>query len=204
MLAGLEHDLQADHGVTGRLRGLPTRARGLLAAGAVLLVVGGVLVLDGESRDVWSSPRALLVMTTLAVGLAVALRLGLRPLQEPPPGRDWVRAVLGGSLGLPVVLALLPSAVPDPVLPFAAAAGKCLALGAILGSCVVVAMRALDRGGHASPRVAFVAAAAGGLAANLALELHCPIHAPAHLLLGHASVGFALTLAYGGLVLRRA
>jgi len=52
--------------------------------------------------------------------------------------------------------------------------------------------------------VAFVAAAAGGLAANLALELHCPIHAPAHLLLGHASVGFALTLVYGGLVLRRA
>jgi len=60
---------------------------------------------------------------------------------------------------------------------------------------VLLAARLLDRGAHAGLGRRLLAAAAAGLAADLALELHCPIDDPGHLLAGHAAVGVALAAA---------
>jgi len=62
---------------------------------------------------------------------------------------------------------------------------------------VVLVLRALDRTAHDSRPAGVLAAVTGGVAGNPALERHCPVTAPAHLLLGHATVGLMLVLAYG-------
>jgi hypothetical protein len=189
----------------GSLRALPTLAR----VGLSLLAIAGlVTVLVSRQRDAWTdfaAPRGLFSVTALGVGLWMLVRLALRPLHEPAPPAAVLRGALGAGLALPTALAFLLSApfegAPPPPL---SAAGVCLGLGATLGLCVVIFLRALDRGGHGSTRVALLAATAGGLAGNLSLELHCPSHALTHLLLGHATVGLLLLVTYGAFVWLRA
>ena len=66
----------------------------------------------------------------------------------------------------------------------------CFAHGACVAALFVGIAALLDRGGRRASLP--FAAALGGLLASWALGLHCSIAHPAHLLLGHAAVGFVM------------
>ena len=203
LFSAVETNVAAERGFVAWLRSLPTRARTVTAALWVSALVALVAVTMPRTRFApLPADRVVLVVTVLAALLAVALRLGLRPLQVAPPGTAL--SVVGFVAGLvaPFLFALGPSPSPFGDIPgvtFVQATVGCFVLGALVGGFVVVGLRLLDRGGHRSREAALFAATAGGLAANAALELHCPATAPAHLLLGHASVALVLVLVYGGM-----
>jgi hypothetical protein len=98
------------------------------------------------------------------------------------------RGIAVAALALPVGAAFLsPGAVDHP--PVAAAV--CFAIGALAALPVVVVFRLLDRTAARHPARLPLAAAGGGIAANLLLHAHCAIDHPVHLLAGHASVVLA-------------
>lgn len=207
LFAAVEASVAEEHGLAARLRALSTRQRLLVAvAWAVLLVAATATAMPRGRYGPVPVTRTVLVITVLATLLAITIRLGLRPVQAAPPRpRTLLASFLAGLLA-PLVFALLPSSAP--VVTAGAGVGPatamlvCFALGVVPGVLVVLALRGLDRLGHGSTDTALLAAAAGGLVGNAGLELHCPITEPAHLLLGHATVGFALALGYA-LVIRR-
>jgi hypothetical protein len=145
--------------------------------------------------------HVVLVVSVLSALLAVSLRLGLRPLQAPPTSAQLGIATLIGAIAAPFLFAILPIAGSDvqhlPGVSDTSATAWCFGIGAFVGVLVVVGLRALDRGAHGSRSAALFAAAAGGLAANVALELHCALTVRSHLVIGHAGVALALLLAYG-------
>jgi hypothetical protein len=207
LFAAVESEVAAEQGLAARLRSLPTARRLLLAVGwAALLVTAAALATPRAAYGPVPVTRVVLVVTVLATLLALAVRLGLRPVQAPPVRRGAVVGSFLAGLLSPLVFALLPRS--GPVVEVGAGIGDatamlvCFALGLAPGVLVVLALRWLDRLGHGSRSAALLAAAAGGLAGNAALELHCPVTAPVHLLLGHATVGFALAAGYA-LVHRR-
>jgi uncharacterized membrane protein len=129
------------------------------------------------------------------------LRVGLRPAHIPAPPDRSLLVIIAAGLLLPIVTALLPAGAHsfDHYVQYTQtqATVGCFVIGAFTGVLVVLVLRALDRTAHDSRPAGVLAAVTGGVAGNLALELHCPVTAPAHLLLGHATVGFMLVLAYG-------
>jgi hypothetical protein len=195
-------ELAEERGVVATLRSLPTRTRGLAAAvvGAGLAVLAGALF-PPNSAGAPAGARRIVAFTAFATTFAALVRLALRPLHVAPPSNTVTRVAVIAAFGLPILLAFLP-VPPDlrvteaPHHSHAAAAFGCFALGAAAGALLVAALRALDRGAHAARRSAIFAAAAGGLAGNLALALHCSINSIEHLLLGHATVVLALVFGY--------
>jgi hypothetical protein len=125
-----------------------------------------------------------------------------------PAGREM--AIAAACFAAPFIGALMPA---HPLLYSVDTAGTgnggdCLALGVALGALVVLLMRALDRAPESSFRSATLVAAAGGLAANLALLFYCRKPYPFHLAIEHAPIGFLLLfvcrLFFARLSLRRA
>jgi hypothetical protein len=208
LFAAVRAKVDDERGASAWLRSLATRKRVLGAAAwvALLVTIIGVTLPRGRFAP-WPMSRVVLVVSVLAALLALTLRFGLRPLQAAPPPVGLSVACFAAGLLAPFLFALGPFPTRFEGIPgvsFAEATSGCFVLGGVTGALVVLALRALDRGGHRSREPALFAAAAGGLAANAALELHCPATAPAHLLLGHATVALTLVLAYGVLWRQRA
>lgn len=203
LLAGVEGEIAREHGPIPWLRSRPTPVRVGLAGGVILVTALLTLLLTPRTNF---APlpvlRVVLAVTVLSVLVLAVVRLGLRPLQTPQPRPTAVTFALIVALGVPVLFSVLPTTevarvdVPVPGVPQSVAIGVCFAFGAFVAALLVMSLRILDRGAHESRVSALLAAAAGGLAGNLALELHCPVTNPAHLLSGHATIGFVFVAAY--------
>lgn len=208
LFAAVKADLERERGFTAWLRALPTggRVAGAAAVAGLLVTAVGAGLPRGRFAPM-PMDRVVLVVTVLAALLALALRLGLRPLQAAAPSAALSLVGFVGGVVAPFLFALGPTPAPFygiPGITFAQMTVGCFVIGSVTGALVVVALWALDRGGHRSREAALFAATAGGLAANAALELHCPATDLPHLVLGHASVALALVLAYGAIPRRAA
>lgn len=202
--AGVDALLEAEVGWRAWLRSRPNRVR-LLFAGAAFVVVTA-LGLRHLRPDFGLVPvvelggllAAFACLGGLAAGRALPI-VGSRPKRVPS------EAILAAALGLPIVAAFVKTATTlapatDSV-TFARQAWSCFSYGSLLTLPLVAALWLMDRGAGPRSRV-FHGAAMAGLAANAALTLHCPNASPAHLLVGHATIGFVLA-GVAVLVLRR-
>lgn len=202
LFGGVAETLGREKGVIAWLRSRSTPVRLLL--GAVWMSALAVLFGLGIPRTRFAPvpvERVTVVLGVLAVLAAVLLRVGLRPTQAPAPNdRSILLAIVTGLL-LPVAAAFLPPGAHafDHYVQYTRTQATigCFVIGGITGALAVFMLRALDRTAHDSRPASVLAAVTGGIAGNLALELHCPVTSPAHLLMGHATVGFLLVLLYG-------
>jgi Negative regulator of sigma F len=202
LLGQVEQSIQSERGVRARLRSLSTPWRIACALAAVGVVAGFVLVFKPRpDLSAYPIDRMALTVAFYALLIGGAFALELRPLQRRAlPG--WVRPLLAVvALAVPVVFALAPS--PEVAAPamrmtgsFAHLTFGCFMFGTGLAVPVLVLLFLLDRRAHGTWGVVVLAAAAGGLVANLGLALHCPARNVAHILLGHASIGVVLVVAY--------
>jgi hypothetical protein len=204
LLAELHRAIERDSGPTAWLRSRTTPFRVAVALAAVALVSAYQLVF-ARRVDLPVYPAGTLLVSVaahvLALGLTVAI--ALRPLQKPAPAA-WVGPVaIAAAVLVPVALALrAPVHENHPVSligagsDFAPLALGCFLYGGMLAVPVLGLLWALDRGEHRSKRAALLAAAFGGLAANLALELHCPSTQLTHLLAGHATIAVVAVMVY--------
>jgi hypothetical protein len=194
--ASLTASLESERGLVARLREAKTSSRVLAATGLVFLVIAGFGFLRPRSR-VAPMPvtRVLVVVSVLSVVLALAVRLVLRPLQSPPASRRTLFLSLVAGLALPFVFAGM-SQDEHAAAALSSSALRCYLVGGSLGAAFMGLLFVFDRTELASRTTGFLAAAAGGLAANAALELHCSSTDPLHLMLGHATVGVALLALY--------
>jgi hypothetical protein len=208
LFAAIEASVKKERGPTGWLRSLPTEHRIAIASGfCVVLVALTAFATPRTAFGPLPMARVGMVMAVLAFLLVGVLRLGLRPLQALPVGRDAILTSFGLGLIVPILFALLPRiGAPVESIPnhtSCTATFGCFIIGAVPGALLLLALRALDRGAHQSIETALLAAVAGGLVGNAALELHCPITTHFHLLVGHATVGVALVLIYAIIVKSR-
>jgi hypothetical protein len=198
MLGRVHASLDAERGLRGRLRALPTRVRSLLVATAVILVGGGALVfarrVDFDAYPRW---RLLLNAATYAGLLALVSSLVLRPLHRRPVSASWETALATVGLLAPFGWALAPMPVLSRAVDPVGGGRDCLVVGIVLGTALAVLLRSLDRAPQTSLRSAALFAAGAGLLANLALVFHCPRTRPMHLALVHAPMGLLLLFAYG-------
>lgn len=202
LFRGVEARLASEKGVIAWARSRSTTTRLLIAAGSMAVLVA--LSAVGIPRTRFAPipvERIVVVLGALSVLAAMLLRVGLRPAHVPAPPDRSLLAIIGAGLLLPVATALLPAGAHsfDHYVQYTQtqATVGCFIIGAFTGVLVLLVLRVLDRHAHDSRPAGVLAAVTGGVAGNLALELHCPITAPAHLLLGHATVGLMLVLAYG-------
>jgi len=205
LLAAILSEVQKETGFVAWLRALPTPVRLFVGVDfAALVAVGMALTRPRWSFGPLPEGRVVLVLAVLTALGSLVLWLALRPLQTAAPSRRLVLGSVAAGLLVPVFFALTPPSAEGADL---SAPGmmkgilSCFVFGALPGVLLVLALRALDRNAHRAADVAVLAAVGGGLAGNAALELHCPSVAPVHLLLGHATLGIALVVAYR--VLRR-
>jgi len=189
-----ERTLERESGWRAWLRSRPTSLRVSLAGAAVL----GVTALGVRRlRPDWATlPKTALVawLVAFVVVAFAAARLALPVLGRAASSRS--RVVTWLALGLPAVYALLAavtlgSAPSMPTARFLGPALACFRYGMLLAVPLLLLLWALDRGGGSRARIV-AAAAAGGVAGNAALLLHCPSTDPAHLIVGHAAIGFVL------------
>jgi hypothetical protein len=194
--SSLTASLASERGLVARLREARTSSRLLAATGAVFLVLAGVGFFWSRSR---LAPvpltRVVVVVSVLSVLLALAVRLVLRPMQSPPVSRRALWISLLAGLVVPFVFAATPHEA-QAAATFSSSALRCFVIGGTLGAAFVGLLYAFDRRELSARPTGFLAAAAGGLAANAALELHCPSTDPLHLVLGHATIGVALLALY--------
>lgn len=200
LLAEVEQSLGRERGVRAWLRSLSTPWRIACALGSVGVVAAFVLVYRPRpDLSAYPIDRMALTVAFYALLIGGAFALELRPLQRRALPR-WVRPVLAGiALLVPVAFAFAPSAevvavhVPGSFMHLALG---CFMFGLALTVPVLVLLFSLDRRAHRSFGVVVLAAAAGGLVANLGLALHCPITNVAHVLVGHATIGLILIMVY--------
>jgi hypothetical protein len=202
LLARVHESLDAEQGLQGRLRALPTRVRSLLVALAVALVLGVVLVFARRADfDAYPPWRLVLNAATYVGLLALVSNRVLRPLHRPPACRSRELVLVSAALLAPFGWALAPlpmlSRVMDPV----AGGRDCLSVGITLGVALILLFRILDHAPQtANFRSAALFASGAGLLANLALAFHCPRTRPLHLAMLHAPIGLVLLFAYGGVL----
>jgi hypothetical protein len=184
-------DLEGEKTFLGRLRALKTIQRTALVIG-MMIVVTVLTVATTPRHDLAAYPMGRMAAALLVLAFvsgAASWRL-LRPLYAPPPN-VWVsRSLLIMGVLTPVVLALMPldhaGGAAGEGAAFAAACGKCLGFGGILGLPVLVLAFLVRRAHVDGAAIAALAGVAAGLTGNLTLQVHCPITEPTHLLLGHA------------------
>lgn len=189
----IDADQAGDAGIGGKLRALRTSHR-ILVLMTVVAVVTAVAVLTTPRPDLAHYPPMRMALTlALLVGVtgAAAWRL-LRPLHAPPP-RVWSsRALLVIGVLTPCVLALVPihhtGAAAGEGVAFAAACGKCLGFGGVLGLPVLLLAFWARRARIDGAGAAALGGVAAGLTGNLTLQVHCPITESTHLLMGHAAL----------------
>jgi hypothetical protein len=203
LFAGLERQLARERGARAWLRSRSTGVRlALCAASLALLVAGVALAWARPDLAVYPVFRLGAGALVIVVILAVQLALALRPLSRPPLSAWVAPAAIAAALvallalyGLPAAHLAHPASFQAPGWQaLIARALPCLAFGLVFALASYALLRLLDRGGTDPTRRALLAAAYGGLVANLLLMLHCPVTAPAHLMLGHLGVAVLLLL----------
>jgi hypothetical protein len=203
LFAGVEQQLAGERGVRAWLRSRSTGARLAFCAASLALLVAAVAL--GWARPdlaVYPVFRLAIGMLVIVVMLGVQLALALRSLSRPPlPAWVSPAAIAGAPIalvalyGLPAPHASHPASVQAPGWQaLISRALPCLTFGLIFALASYALLRALDRGGTDPTRRALLAAAYGGLVANLLLMLHCPITATDHLMVGHLGVAVLLLL----------
>jgi hypothetical protein len=184
-------DLERERGAIAWLRSRSTPVRlGLSLGFAALVALATLFVAARHDLAVYPLARLVLTLGWFFVAAGACAWLALRPAYLPRPSIGVVVAVAAFALLGPVLAAILPEVHTNDV---GGHAPICFAIGTIAGAVALLLARALDRGAHAAGQLV-LAAAAAGLVGNLALALHCPVNHPAHLLLGHATVPFALVV----------
>jgi hypothetical protein len=203
VLSSLREKLERERGLRGRLRSLSTRVRLALVVGLLLVLVAGLALLSLRA-DAGDHPllRLLAIGAVLAGGVILLARACLWPLSRREPGSAALFALGAVALLLPVAVAVLPSpythapevcvGAPFGEPGFWASVGECLAFGVVLGAPFFVLLWLLERRDGPDRGRGLLLAGAAGLAGVLALLLHCPLVSTSHLLLGHATVPFAL------------
>lgn len=191
----LERTLRAEVGVRAWLRSRSTSQRVAVAASCAIAMVAiaalkprtGLSIARWEVAA-WSALFALAAVACLLLSLA---SLGRRR------AATWLELTIAiVALASPVAYATgLFAAVPEkPVASVIRTAMACFIYGSVLALPFVAAARMLDRRERLSASGALFLCGAGGLVGNVALLLHCGINDHRHLLLGHASLGFAFGL----------
>jgi hypothetical protein len=203
LFAGLEQQLAGERGARAWLRSRSTGARIVLSLASLALLVAVVaLAWARPDLSVYPGFRLALGMLVIVVLVGVQLVLALRPLSRPPlPAWVSPAAIVGAVTALVALYGLPPPHLAHPASLQApgwqaliSRALPCLAFGLVFALASYGLLRALDRGGTDPTRRALLAAAYGGLVANLLLMLHCPVTASAHLMLGHLGVAVLLLL----------
>jgi hypothetical protein len=193
----LHADLERERGPLAWLRSQSRPVR----LGILLLVASSIALLTlhvAPRPDLAGYPRLRMIVTLawFAIGVGGTAWVALRPIYLPRPERGVV-ALVAAFAGLgPVVTSLLPAAPMEhayahQLWPWAYG---CFAAGTTASLAVLLAARAIDRGGALSLGQIVLASLAAGLVGNVALQLHCPVNYPLHLLLGHATVPVGLVL----------
>ena len=183
-------------------RSRSTLVRRVMAIGAFVFIC--MMTAIAMPPTDWSSvqePRVLLGMLALTVLFGAAVIVATRPLQLPELPRWKVVTLATLSVAATFVLAVTVAGEPMPGHEHGsvwAHASPCMYMGLLAGIPVYGIARLLDRGAFLAP---LLAAAAAGLAGNVALQIHCPMADPWHNLAGHASV--ALLFVGGMLLLER-
>jgi hypothetical protein len=187
----LSEALRREVGARARLRALSTRVR----IGAVLGVASASFLvhLAFLRRPDFSHYSAQTFWMTSALLAAVATA-GTVPL---------LRGVSAPSKrGLPVALWLAP-VLMAVLVPLVAADGAwgsplaCFVYGTACTAPLVLLLELFERRDHVPLATRLAAGALAGVVANLLLHARCPSSHFGHLLLGHASVGFAWSLLLG-------
>lgn len=200
--AVIEGVVRAETGPRAWLRSRPTRQR---LAITVVVAVAAVGLAGLKPRADWAAYPRLSVsvwFSLYSLGVLACLRVMLAPLGKPRPPSSLLAGMGVLALGLPLVYAL---GLLAPVVHAAGGASGhdvmkraagCFTYGLGMSAPFLALTWALERGHRLPSRTVLLAAAAGGLVANLALLVHCPMNDQEHLLLGHAPIGFATFLVF--------
>lgn len=194
---------------SGGVRRMGTPARTALVLGVAVAVAGASAALLPR-HDLGVYPWAHLVLqgASMLVGGLAGVWLAMRPTWRPEAPPWAAAAALATALLLPMIAALwTPTGHAGPELgaAFAPVTAACFAFGAVAALVVVAAWRVVEQRRLAGSLRWATAAASGAAIGNLALHLHCPVTDPAHLILGHAAIGFvgAVVGAVGARALER-
>lgn len=196
LFSSLNARVQEERGLRAWLCSRSTPARAILAVSIVLALALYQLV-SARRPDfaVYPVPRMALVLGVYVCGILLSVAALLRPLGT---ARREPIALAIVFLCLPVVLALLPEAAtsfePHFHRSFTQAAARCFFYGGGFVASIVIALWLLDRSDGLARASLLLLAACAGSAANLLLQIHCPNPEPFHLIVGHASIGFAWLL----------
>lgn len=192
---------------TGWLDRLSTGQRRLLATGVVSAVGAAVVWHMGLRTDlVEHGLRLSLAFAALLGVVFAAVRLSLRDLAAPPPGR-WAYGL--GLAGLAILLAApwLGEWLPGRSLalgPFWTL--RCFRFTLLIGGVTVAVLLVLQRRSLSAPWRLLSAGVAGALVSDFFLMLHCDLTDATHQWSGHTLPGLvvvALALIVGLLLRRR-
>jgi len=167
-------------------------AIGMAAVLAVPLLV--VVATPRPDLAVYPAARLLAECAALAVVVALAAALTLRPMHRPArTGLGRIAELL--AVFVAVALASLPAAHLDHPASLALdgadlvrRAAGCLVFGTLCGVPAWIALRLLARDGDRPGRRAGLIAAASAMVGIAGVFLHCPIVHHTHLWLGHVGV----------------
>lgn len=200
-LADIEDQIARERRSWRRLGELSTRARwGMALAAAAVPVLAGVLR-HRYNLAAYPPGRLVLELAAMASVVLMSLWLWLHPLHRRQPSHRVLWAVLAFALVLPWSMSIYPAALPDGGL----AAGvvppselrralACFVFGTLTATPALVVMFGIGRRAAGFPGFSLLPAVAAALAGVLGLHLHCPEASSGHLLLGHASITWALPL----------
>jgi hypothetical protein len=202
LFALVDREVQQEVGPRAAVRAWPTRLRAVILAGVALLLAAAHL---GMRRRIDFEDYSPAVFWVVAGLLGAAIGLGVwRLLRGANAPLAFVARERWAALGL-----LITPAAAALLIPLGSTSEKwlvafgnpqyCFAYGAVL-SLPLLGLYWLFERRDRVPLVALVTAGAvAGLAANLLLFTHCPSAHLGHLLLGHATIGVALSLLLAGL-----
>lgn len=196
LFAQVEQGLARETGARAWLRSRPSRARFLFTVLPVLLVVfAGGLLRPRPDFAQYPLLRVVLLLCVYFVAIALAVAKEQSELPRREPLREYV-PLLVFALAVPILAGFAPATEISRGASADGALG-CFGYGALLTLPVALLLWAFDRDDRLSLRTVCLSAAALGMSANVLLELHCGNGNPVHVLLGHASLGFAWLAAWG-------
>ena len=195
----VESDLARERGLVAWMRSRPTPARIALGLALPLTMVLLHLALSRRADFfVYPIGRMLAELGLYSALAWAAARQLLRPVHLRS-GQLVALGLAAAALLVPVALALGAPAHEAHAASFAGVgadfwprAFACFRFGAMLSIPVMVVLTWADRLEGRRAAFAALAAGMGGLVGNVVLHVHCPLTGLGHLLMGHATIGFAL------------